>query len=75
MLSVQTVRVSRKIPKMEANQIVKKMGYKVTPVGINNPQYKNYHSYRQLSPSKFKKGSFRVKKINSNVFLVLGNLA
>ena len=71
-LKVQSIRVSKKIPKLEANQIVKKMGYKVTPVSKNNPQYKNYHSYRQLDPNLFQKNSFRIKKINQDVFLVLG---
>ena len=51
------------------------MGYKVTPISPNNPQYKNYHSYRQRDPKLFRKGSFRMKKINPNVLLVLGSLS
>lgn len=74
-LVVQSIRVNKSIPKMEANKIVKKMGYKNTPPDkIKNPQYKNFHSYRQMNPNKFKKGSFRIKKISPTVLLVLGVL-
>jgi len=71
-MEVQTIRVSRVIPKKEADLMVKKMGFKLNVKP--NPQYKNYHSYRQIQPSKFIKGSFRVKKINKNVFMIVGKL-
>tara|TARA_Y100001972_G_C7463808_1_gene236533 strand:- start:51 stop:284 length:234 start_codon:yes stop_codon:yes gene_type:complete len=74
-LVVQSVRVNKSIPKIEANKVVKKMGYKATrPDKIKNPQYKNYHSYRQVDPNKFKKGSFRIKKISPTVLMVFGVL-
>ena len=74
MLKVQSVRVSKKFSKKKADEIVRKMGYKVTPVNKNNPQYKNYHSYRQVEPKKFKKDSFRVRKLDSDVLHGLGSL-
>ena len=59
-LTVQSVRISKKLTKKQADAEVKKMGYKlyVKP----NPQYKNFHSYRQIQPNKFKQDSFRIKK-------------
>lgn len=71
-LSIQSVRISKKLSKKEADEIAKKMKLKmdVKP----NPQYKNYHAYRQIQPEKFKKGSYRMKKLNNNVMLVLGEL-
>lgn len=70
-LTVQSVRINKKISKKEANEKVKKMGYKL---GVKpNPQYKNYHSYRQIQPDKFKKNSFRVKK-QGDMLLILGEL-
>lgn len=75
-LVVQSVRISNKIPKQEADKMVRKMGYKPTPISKNNnPQYKNYHSYRQIDPKKFKKNTFRIKRINPSTFFVLGHLA
>jgi hypothetical protein len=73
-MDVQTVRVSKSISKRDANKIVKELKYKVTPPAINNPQYKNFHSYRQRDPSKFIKSSFRTKQINKDVFIILGKL-
>ena len=70
-LTVQSVRINKKISKKEADEKVKKMGYKI---GVKpNPQYKNFHSYRQIQPEKFKKGSFRVKK-KGDMLLILGEL-
>jgi len=74
-MNVQSVRVSKMVSKTEANNIVKKLGYKVSGISPN-PQYKNFHSYRQRQPSEFLKNSFRMKSIKENpkVFLVLGKL-
>tara|TARA_Y100001937_G_C7114632_1_gene329507 strand:+ start:1523 stop:1759 length:237 start_codon:yes stop_codon:yes gene_type:complete len=73
-LKVQSVRVRKNISRREANKIVKKKFplFKVTPIGKNNPQYKNFHSYRQADPKQFVKGSFRIKKITPDILLVLG---
>ena len=71
-MEVQTIRISRDIPKKEADAIVKKMGFKL---GVKpNPQYKNYHSYRQIQPEKFIKSSFRVKRIKKGIFMIVGKL-
>lgn len=71
-MEVQTIRISRDIPKKEADAIVKKMGLKL---GVKpNPQYKNYHSYRQIQPEKFIKSSFRVKLIKKGIFMIVGKL-
>ena len=71
-MEVQTIRISKDIPKRKANEIIKKMGFKLNVKP--NPQYKNFHSYRQIQPSKFIKNSFRVKKINKDMFLIVGKL-
>ena len=73
-LTIQSIRVRNTISRSDANKIIKKLGYNVTPINKNNPQYKNYHSYRQKDPKLFKKGSFRIKKISPNILMVLGNL-
>jgi len=74
-MNVQSVRVSKSVSKKEANEIVRKLGYKVSGVKPN-PQYVNYHSYRQIQPKEFFRQSFRMKIIKSNpkVFLVVGKL-
>ena len=51
-LKVQSVRIRNNVSRREANKIVRRMFplYKVTPISKNNPQYKNFHSYRQKDP-------------------------
>tara|TARA_A100001391_G_C4982678_1_gene255765 strand:- start:291 stop:512 length:222 start_codon:yes stop_codon:yes gene_type:complete len=71
-MEVQTIRISKEIPKRQANAIIKKMGFKINVKP--NPQYKNFHSYRQIQPNKFIKDSFRVKKINKDMFMIVGKL-
>lgn len=72
MLVIQSVRISKKLSKKEADEIAKKMKLKMNVKP--NPQYKNYYAYRQIQPEKFKKGSYRMKKLNKDVMLVLGEL-
>ena len=50
-LEVQTIRVSKTIPKKQADLMVKKMGFKLNVKP--NPQYKNFHSYRQKFKSNW----------------------
>ena len=71
-MDVQSVRVSKEVSKKEADEIVKRLGFKINVKP--NPQYKNFHSYRQVQPEKFKKESFRIKTIKKKpkVFLVMG---
>tara|TARA_R100001460_G_scaffold27345_1_gene55114 strand:+ start:463 stop:690 length:228 start_codon:yes stop_codon:yes gene_type:complete len=71
-LEVQTIRVSKTIPKKQADLMVKKMGFKLNVKP--NPQYKNFHSYRQIQPSRFIRNSFRAKKINKDMFMIVGKL-
>ena len=39
-----------------------------------NPQYKNYFAFRQIQPEKFIKSSFRTKKLNDGIMMILGKL-
>lgn len=74
-MNVQTIRVEKSVSKKVADAMVKKLGYKVKGVSPN-PQYKNFHSYRQIQPNKFIQKSFRVKVINNSpkVFIIIGKL-
>ena len=58
-MEIQAIRINKIVPKDQADKMVKDLGFKtnVKP----NPQYKNFHSYRQIQPKEFKKDSFRVK--------------
>jgi len=60
-MEIQAIRINKIIPKKEADEMVRQMGFKtnVKP----NPQYKNYHSYRQIQPKEFIKDSFRMKTL------------
>lgn len=71
-MEVQTIRVSKSVPKKEADMIVKKMGFKLNVKP--NPQYKNFHSYRQIQPERFIKSSFRVKPIKKGIYMIVGKL-
>lgn len=71
-MEVQTIRVTKTIPKKEADAIVKKMGFKLNVKP--NPQYKNFHSYRQMQPERFIKSSFRVKPIKKGIYMIVGKL-
>ena len=71
-MEVQTIRVSKIFPKKEADSMVKKMGFKLNVKP--NPQYKNYHSYRQIQPQRFIKSSFRVKPIKKGIYIIVGKL-
>jgi hypothetical protein len=74
-MEVQAIRVNKLISKKEADLMVKKLGFKtnIKP----NPQYKNYHSYRQIQPKEFIKDSFRMKTLKRRgqtklIMVVLG---
>lgn len=74
-MEVQSIRVSKKVSKKEADEIVKKLGYKINVKP--NPQYKNFHSYRQIQPKEFIKDSFRMKTLKRRgqtklIMVVLG---
>ena len=73
-MDVQSIRVAKTVTQLQAKQIVKKLGFKVSVKP--NPQYANYHSFRQKQPNAFVKNSFRIKFIKSNpkIMLVVGKL-
>lgn len=75
-LTIQTIRISRDITRLKASQIIRDMGYKATPQGPNNPQYKNYWSFRQRNPKDFIKSTFRTKMImkKPEIYLIMGKL-
>ena len=75
-LVVQKIRVSKDISREKASKIVKELGYKPTKAGPNNPQYLNFHSFRQRNPDNFIKSTFRTKIIKKNprVYMILGKL-
>ena len=76
-MTVQTIRVEKTISKRQADKYVKDKGFKIVPPGPRNPQYKNFHSYRQRQPSEFVKGSMRTKVLkasNPKVFIIYGKL-
>lgn len=73
-MKIQTVRISKEIPKKQADEIIKKMGLKLNVKP--NPQYKNFHSYRQIQPDKFRKDTFITKIITNKpkIFYIMGLL-
>jgi len=79
MLTIQSVVINKKIPLEKAEQIVTTLNKKPLYLNKKVTEYKagqtiNYWRFRQKAPSKFKKDSFRTKKINENTFFVLGEL-
>ena len=58
---------------------VKNLGYKPKYMNKRVNEYKagqtiNFWRFRQISPLKFEKDSFRMKKIDNGGFLVIGKL-
>lgn len=79
MLTIQSVVINKKIPLEKAEQIVTTLNKKPLYLNKKVTEYKagqtiNYWRFRQLPSSKFKKDSFRTKKINDNTFFILGEL-
>lgn len=79
MLTIQSVVINKKIPLEKAEQIVVSLNKQPLYLNKKVTEYKagqtiNYWRFRQKAPSKFKKDSFRTKKINENTFFVLGEL-
>ena len=79
MLIIQSVVINKKIPLEKAEQIVLSLNKKPKYLNKSVTEYKagqtiNYFRFRQIAPSKFKKDSFRTKKINENTFFILGEL-
>jgi len=79
MLIIQSVVINKKIPLEKAEQIVLSLNKKPKYLNKSVTEYKagqtiNYFRFRQMPASKFKKDSFRTKKINENTFFILGEL-
>lgn len=74
-MNIQSIRIAKTISLKDAKEKVKKMGFKV---GVKpNPQYKNFHSFRQIQPDKFVKSTFRVKVLKSSnprIIAIVGKL-
>lgn len=74
-MNIQSIRIANTISLKDAKEKVKKMGFKV---GVKpNPQYKNFHSFRQIQPDKFVKNTFRVKVLKSSnprIIAIVGKL-
>ena len=64
----------------EAEKIVQKLGYNPLYRNKRVTEYKagisraNYYGFRQLAPTQFDKETFRTKRINNKVYLVVGKL-
>lgn len=72
-MDVQSIRFDKKLfTKKQAQEKAKKLGYKIYIQP--NPQYENFHAFRQIQPEKFIKSSFRTKKLKGGILLILGKL-
>ena len=70
---LQSIRFNKKNwSKKDATENVKKQKLKVSVKP--NPQYKNFHAFRQIQPNKFDKNSFRTEKKNNGIILIFGKL-
>jgi len=71
MYSVQSIRFNKaKYTLQEAKAKAKELKYKVNVKP--NPQYKNFHSFRQRQPSVYDTSTFRIIKPNPDIILVIG---
>lgn len=79
-LVVQSVVVPKTYSLEEAEKIVQKLGYNPLYRNKRVTEYKagisrtNYYGFRQQAVTKFDKESFRTKRINNKVYLVVGKL-
>ena len=80
MLTVQSVILSKdKFNLKEAEDKILKMGFNALYRNRKVNQYKagetiNFWRFRQISPLKFDKDSFKIKTLNKNIKLVVGKL-
>ena len=67
---VQSIRFNKNFWTIkEANEWILKNKYKIVPFGVKNPQYRNYHSYRQINPIKLV--NIRTRKLYSKHMLFI----
>ncbi len=80
MLTVQSVILSKdKFNLKEAEDKILKMGFNALYRNRKVNEYKagetiNFWRFRQISPLKFDKDSFKIKTLNKNIKLVVGKL-
>jgi len=63
----------------EAEKKVLELGHKIKYNGKKVNEYKagetlNYWRFRQMSPIRFLKNSFYTKRLNDDIYLILGDL-
>ena len=75
-MEIQSVLLNKKYFKnrKEAQRFIRKIKFRPTINPDPNPESKNLYRFRQIQPEKFVKNSFRTKKINDVISLVVGKL-
>ena len=71
MYSIQSIRFSKSkytLKEAKAKAIESNFKVNVKP----NPQYKNYHSFRQRQPSAYDPSTFRIVKPSPDIIIVIG---
>lgn len=61
--------------KSQAKSWIRKHDFKLTFYGKEVEETENFYRFRQMAPSRFKKGKYVTKEISDGVKLVLGNLS
>lgn len=80
MFTIQSVVVPKEKYNLDkAEELVNKLGHNTLyrnkrVTGYLAGQTKNFWRFRQLPPSRFDEDTFRMKKLDNGVFLVVGKL-
>lgn len=75
-LKTQSVLLDKdNFTKSQAKTWIKKHDFKLTFYGKGVEETENFYRFRQMAPSRFKKGKYVTKEIADGVKLVLGNLS
>ena len=61
--------------KSQAKAWIRKHDFKQAFYGKDVEETENFYRFRQMAPSRFKKGKYVTKEISDGVKLVLGNLS
>lgn len=77
MLSIQSIVISKKYELEQAEQIIKNLNFNHLYLKKQVTEYKagetlNYYRFRLYPPSQYKRNSFKSKKVNDDLFLILG---
>ena len=79
-MTVQSIVLRKSAYNLEqANEEVRKMGHNVNYLNKPVTEYKagetiSFWRYRQISPLRFDKNSITSKKLNDNLYLIIGEL-